>query len=325
MIAAQAAPIEELAADSIFYVVMFSIVFLGLIYVGWHATAYDGNIGHVLSTALPSSLLMGVVLLALWWLRYQPIYLAQQSSWVSQVVFFFWGFAVGYSINYMLALVGYDFQHPWMAVLTGLGLILLALFYFAVASNAAAAENWGDAFTQARVPWSRWTVGFVVGVLRPLEWFLLEIVIRPPGIHDPPHTRTWWAAGATPAPPRRQRKALDEWLSRDWQQGVRIASELSAFSRQRLSLAAGVRRSLSWGKAEELPARLAFVCDSEAPCRGAMVKPPVVKSKTKADRSDMVRYNQEAELADVLHHRVAAPAFRQGKPEDILQGAYLVL
>lgn len=332
-------PVLPEAADAAWYrfwwfMLVILVVSLVIPLASWLTIGREGNIGALYTLTLQSEVAINVtMLLTIWWWPLQAHYLPT-SSLTTSVVFMVGGWGIGFVLNILLGWRRIEFDRLVKVLLICVVPILLALIYLQLASGIPISTKtlvWNDAQVHVLTIWLFWAVGFLVGLLRPLDWAVCTFLVNLPDLRSRQQVRPWWVPGTTLIPVAYLQRRLVKWLEYDWQRGIRIVSDLSRVSCQQRPLANAVREHLATTNNEQLPEKLAIVCDSGALCVPQIIRPPVAgyPKSDDQDRSFPVqvtatqqRYQQEVALADVLDHRREPTELRQRGPGDTLHAAY---
>lgn len=316
---------EQAVAESVVYVLIFSLILLLSLWISSLGRASSDNVGTRLEVILPGTLLPAIWFLALWWARYQQVYLARPSL-ATAIIFAFWGFAAGLLVNFVLGQIRFEFRSAVAAVVVCAVPIGLAYLALVAIGSTDPVTMWDGVHTDLRNTWVWWSVGFLLGMLRLIEWLLLQTVVPRPGTSSWRRSHAWWTPGATLVQDQGLGEALHDQLHSDWRQGIDIAKEVSRLSRQQYPIVKAARRSLVDTRAEELPELLMSICDSGAAFAVEAIVPPLYKKRQGSGPPPAARplrtqqqQQQEADLAAILHQLDDPPIFQRDTPEQALQ------
>lgn len=230
-------------------------------------------------------------------------------------VFLHWGYCLGYWFNIgfgywrveFVQLKTFVFLYATMCVAICWFLLAISGVTPTTISAMLQAEHW-------RAWHAAWwcCFGLLIGLLRPLEYFLLQF--RPsPGVNERARGRAWAPPGLTLLPAYRMRDALGNWLDVDRDEGVHIASQLSVASRQQQPLITPLHDQLAVCQTDEMLGLGFEICDSGAVCATDVFKPPLVRNfKAPAIRGkgrDRRIYEHEVALAKAINAPKTPPEF----------------
>lgn len=260
----------------ILFALFFGAFWVCQLAAGWRIASEDGNVGFLLIAGLPLAVFAAILLQFASGCPTAEIYL-QDTSFAGHAVFLIWGFGVGYCINFALAMLKVEPPRPVAVAAWYVGGVLVAFLYLFLLSGTPAqplAAIWEAAQPTIWTTWFLWSLGFLLGFVRPLEG--IYYLLRPqPNTSRWTRARVWSTPGATLVPSYRVRHALGAWLEQDWHKGVqawRRRSPLPHASSGRSSR----RSARRLGRRAPTTCRrdYATVCDSGATCALDMVKPP---------------------------------------------------
>lgn len=316
------------------FLVMVFVMSLLTPLVSWFAARADSNVGELYAWALQGVLVVHVAMLLIaWWLPLQYYYVSKASG-TTAVVFLMGGWGIGFLLNLVAGGRRMEFDRLVNVLLLCIVPILLTFVILQLASDipgGTESTTLNDAQGHGLRTWLFWSGGFMIGLLRPVDWFVSCIFTPLPGLRSRQQGRAWRAPGTTLIPAWRLQERLGTWLEYDWQRGMRIASDLSRVSCQQRPLTAAVRAHLVATRADQLPEKLSVICDSDAFFALQIIRPPVAGYPKSAGTEQTLpvqvtpsqqRYQQEVALADVLDHRQSPPELHQHALNDALHAAF---